>query len=838
MATFSPLDPIFQSQWYLKNVGQRGGDSRLDLNVLPAWALGLTGEGIRVAINDDGMDLTHPDLVANIDSTKVYDTNRDITGQGFQTSKPDAHEHGTVVGSIVGMSANGIGGIGIAYKATLIPGIAVGVLDGAPANASARLFASNIAAGAHVSVNSWGDDVAFNENFGSSGSSENQAWGAELIKAATVSRNGLGMVIEVSAGNERSNRADAGLSNFTNNKVTMAVAAVDENGKVTDYSTPGASILVAAFGGVSSADASQDTGFGIASADVQGVGGYNKAAGTAGDYAYQNQGTSYSGPMVGAAAALMLQANPALGFRDISNILAMTARKTDPASTSWISNGATNWNLGGMHFSRDVGYGLIDIEAAVLLSQSWIPAAATMSNWVKAESGPMTAVSRDIPDDSDQGITVTAQVESRVIIDRMEFDLSLTATAPSELKAEITSPGGTTVVLFDRPLTRALKNGAVDLNAPESAWPSTFTIGSTAFLGESSAGTWTLKLTDLVTGSVATFNSLVVRAWGASPSADDHYVFTNEFLGVRTLSDTKGKDTVNAAAVSSAVRWDLSGVTPSVLGSGGGTVTLAVGTEIENAIGGTADDTLIGNGAFNFLRGNGGNDRLIGEGGADQLFGNHGHDSLEGGFGNDSLDGGQGNDHLTGGEGIDYGLYGDLSSNFSVSRDVQSGIVTVSSSTFGSDLLLQVERLQFADKTVALDVEGFAGQAYRLYQAAFDRKPDLGGLGFYIWGLDTGVVNLTSAAATFFNSVEFKNLYGTSSSNERFVELLYRHVHHRAPDAGGIDFWIGALENRGGIYGRIFSREEVLVAFSESPENKLNVVGTITNGFEYTPFSG
>jgi uncharacterized lipoprotein NlpE involved in copper resistance len=66
-------------------------------------------------------------------------------------------------------------------------------------------------------------------------------------------------------------------------------------------------------------------------------------------------------------------------------------------------------------------------------------------------------------------------------------------------------------------------------------------------------------------------------------------------------------------------------------------------------------------------------------------------------------------------------------------RDNATGI----DRTVGSN----IKRLQFADRTVGLDITGNAGQIYRLYQAAFDRKPDLGGLGFQIAAIeDTGLV--------------------------------------------------------------------------------------------------
>src|SRR6185437_1692059 len=70
--------------------------------------------------------------------------------------------------------------------------------------------------------------------------------------------------------------------------------------------------------------------------------------------------------------ALMLQANPDLGFRDVQEILALTARNSDPGNASWQTNGAHDWNGGGMHFSEDYGFGLVDATAAVRLAESWI----------------------------------------------------------------------------------------------------------------------------------------------------------------------------------------------------------------------------------------------------------------------------------------------------------------------------------------------------------------------------------------------------------------------------------------------------------------------------------
>ena len=383
-------DPLFSAQWNLLNTGQRGGDSRLDINILSAWE-NYTGKGIVIAINDDGMDLTHPSIASNLLINLAYDGVRKTTGQGFVGAD---NSHGTVVGSIVGMAGNdGVGGVGVAYEAKIVPGLAI-----AKGVNTAQLFLANLAAGAAVSVNSWGNDPAFAENFGVTGSSEDQAWGLALLRAATEARGNLGMVIAVSGGNQRGNNADTALTSFTNSKLTIAVGAITETGAPTSYSTKGASLLLTAPGGVATGEPSLNSGFGIASADVQGSAGFNTTAGAAGDYHYQNEGTSYSGPMVGGAAALMLQANSNLGFRDVSTILALTARKVDSSNTSWVQNSATDWNLGGMHFSRDFGYGLLDVSAAVRLAESWALPSGTVANWRTAQGTASTA-SSVIPDE-------------------------------------------------------------------------------------------------------------------------------------------------------------------------------------------------------------------------------------------------------------------------------------------------------------------------------------------------------------------------------------------------------------------------------------------------------
>ncbi|HUR89853.1 MAG TPA: DUF4214 domain-containing protein [Ramlibacter sp.] len=145
-------------------------------------------------------------------------------------------------------------------------------------------------------------------------------------------------------------------------------------------------------------------------------------------------------------------------------------------------------------------------------------------------------------------------------------------------------------------------------------------------------------------------------------------------------------------------------------------------------------------------------------------------------------------------------------------------------SIFGNGVdewVTNVERIQFTNGILGLDINGDAGQAYRLYQAAFNRTPDVGGLGYQTNALDTGLT-LEQVAANFIASPEFQRTYG-NVDNTQFITLLYRNVLHREPDSGGLQYHLDEM-----AHGE--SRALVLTHFSESPENQANVIGAIQDG--------
>jgi Tol biopolymer transport system component len=209
------------------------------------------------------------------------------------------------------------------------------------------------------------------------------------------------------------------------------------------------------------------------------------------------------------------------------------------------------------------------------------------------------------------------------------------------------------------------------------------------------------------------------------------------------------------------------------------------------------------------------------------IKGSAGADKITGGAAGDRIAGGGGDDTIDGGGGVDTAVYAGSRASYSVSAGAASATVVDKTGVEGRDSLVNVERLHFADMDVAIDVAGAGGQAYRLYQATFDRAPDVGGLGFWMKVLDAGV-KLSDVATEFMSSPEFKSMYGPNPSTADFIDQLYHHALHRAGEPGGVAFWTNVLARGDATQG------QVLAAFSESVENQAALIGVIQNGMPYT----
>tara|TARA_E500000331_G_C17252179_1_gene711643 strand:- start:326 stop:2527 length:2202 start_codon:yes stop_codon:yes gene_type:complete len=181
---------------------------------------------------------------------------------------------------------------------------------------------------------------------------------------------------------------------------------------------------------------------------------------------------------------------------------------------------------------------------------------------------------------------------------------------------------------------------------------------------------------------------------------------------------------------------------------------------------------------------------------------------------------------INAGEGVDSVVYGSTKSSYMVEGSSNNWTVSNSSLFSGYDELKSVERIKFSDGTLALDIDAgdTAGQAYRLYQAAFARTPDMPGVSYHMNDMEGNGLVLENIANNFIASPEFKTKYGENPSNDEFIDLLYQNVLGRSADSDGLAFYTNHFT------AGTMTRAAALIGFAESPENVTLVAPQIEDG--------
>ena len=643
-----PTDTRFADQWHLRNTAP----GQFDLNVLQAWNAGYTGEGVRVFVLDDGFDINHVDISPNYNPAGQFDYEQDDANP---IPRFPEDNHGTACMGIIGAARNGTGAVGVAYDVQLT-GIR-GYSDDFQSTGTIDDYVLDLGRGILRAANAGGDVISMSNGYASGGSFFGTFLSeaavdfcvARIVEAAETGRDGLGLIMVKAAGNSREEFWNINMSEVDNNPHIISVAAVDRFGNVDDYSSYGGNILVAGFGSPGE----------VVTTDRTGPGGYEGGNITTGF-----NGTSAATPMVAGVVALMLDANARLGWRDVQDILAASARVVgsgvngDEATPTgfeldmWVANRSGLWNGGGFMYSNDYGFGLVDAGAAVRLAETWFlshgAVAGTSANDEVLTRDILNAP-RAIPDNDANGIAISTTISGGAAA---RFDIDYT-TVTITMGPSHTYMENLAIVLEnstgDQAVLHLEEGGAVD-------FPGTWTFTTRQFHGETAAGTWTLRVADFVGGDTGTLTDVVIRHHGDSGSINDRHIVTDQFAtfaaeaGRRLIEDTDGGiDTLFAAPLSTGINVTLNRNVGSMIDG----TSARVDASIENVIGGLGNDRITGSGQANLLSGQHGNDQLFGAVGNDRLLGGLGNDSLSGGIGNDRLDGGRGADVLTGGPGND-----------------------------------------------------------------------------------------------------------------------------------------------------------------------------------------
>lgn len=524
VATTPPIvsapDPLAYQAWHLVNTGQKtyasnGGVIGVDLNMSMVTS---SGAGVLVAVSDDGVQTSHPDLNINLGFSKNYS----LASPWFGDPTPDS-AHGTAVSGIIGAKRNnGLGSRGIA-SSSIVAGF--------------RYIGTSYSLSKQVDQANGNYDI-FNYSYGGYScyfDYSPTSYIAQLEYGAKNLRGGKGAIYVKAAGNEFYSMAsdcDSSLSSeddyyyFGNANLeevhsypwSIVTAAVNASGVSSSYSTPGSSLWISGLGGEFGVNYPA-----ILTTDLTGCNaGYAKDGATRNtfedgslensncDYTSAMNGTSAATPTVTAAVAHLLEVNPNLSWRDVKYILAKTARKIDPlrGNTShpagynltghvyqlgWITNAA------GFNFHNWYGFGVVDLLAATNLARNYN---VNLGTFVEAQVASANNLNLDIPDNAASGVTHQVTFNQSRTIEAVQIKLNVTHSWVGDLGVELTSPSGTKSILMNI-------NSGVGVTDIEDE-----VLLTNAFYGEPSLGTWTLKIVDGLGEDVGKLNQWTLKIYG------------------------------------------------------------------------------------------------------------------------------------------------------------------------------------------------------------------------------------------------------------------------------------------------------------------------------------
>ena len=531
-------DPLYKHSWHLDNTGQtnfadNAGTSGADLNVDLEVVQGIDGTGVVVSVVDEGLEIGHEDLAPNIIAGRSWDfTDND----NDPTSSNLYGDHGTSVAGIIAADGfNKIGSRGVAPDVGLI----------------GSNFLENQAYGNQALALGYGNHPGYDENLNNIVDIFNMSYGlgygsqysfggrkqSDFDKTYTkygVSnlRNGKGALYIKSSGNDWGGGcgpdgidiempcAEAVLDPDSSSPYIINVGALNANDVRSSYSTPGAGLWVAGYGGeygqtdpaiMTTDQSSCNQGYsrtGSSSNDFQG--GQNEENPDC-NYTSTFNGTSSAAPTVAGVIALILEANSTLTWRDVKHILAETSYQVDPTSFKEIS-GITQytWVTNDASYTHHpiYGFGRIDAGAAIAAAKSYV--AGSLGNFTEDENTfvPDTEDTSKVfeIDSSTQNSYVFTQ-SGIGISDFIEFitmSFEIDHANANHIGIILTSPSGTEVRVLT-PFTDASIN-------PSN---SSFDVGISGLYGESAEGEWTLSITDYTDDSVGgTMNSFTIKTYG------------------------------------------------------------------------------------------------------------------------------------------------------------------------------------------------------------------------------------------------------------------------------------------------------------------------------------
>lgn len=588
-----PTDPQAAKQYYLS-----------EIDVFPVWQ-DYTGKGIRIGQFEPGgefatgpeiFDIQHPDLAANVSPTWLDTQTK--TG----TLPADISHHATRVAGVMVAARNDMGGVGVAYDAQLGGHYL--------SNNGHDLTTLGKMSSYDVVNHSWGfkNEFALSHSPGGGVNLPNTL-NTTVHYVAANGRGGLGTIIVTAGGNQREQGGSAQGSLMSNTRFGIQVGAINAKADLSTlkthsqpFSNPGASLLVSA------------PGSHVLSSSLQ----IKTERGAVFGAKYSTeQGTSFAAPIVSGVAALMLQANPNLGYRDVQQILAVSARGVNDRNTQWHINGANDWNGGGMHVSHDYGFGQVDARAAVRLAESWV-SQQTDANQQKMERHYQYVMQKQL---SAGGLdTSSVTLASGLNVEQVEVDFSANVARLGDLTVKLVSPSGSESILLDRAGKKTGNDADETDTGSALSGDFNYTFMSTHHRSEDSAGQWRLDVKNAQEGLPIRLNSWSLRLFGREVNMDKTYFYTDEFAALAAQQPTRmmlgdtdrlagGRHTLNAAAMSADVRINLATGEANLAGTA---LTIRSPQTLHNLLSGDGNDVLTAGAHHSLLDGGRGRNTLVG----------------------------------------------------------------------------------------------------------------------------------------------------------------------------------------------------------------------------------
>lgn len=184
---------------------------------------------------------------------------------------------------------------------------------------------------------------------------------------------------------------------------------------------------------------------------------------------------------------------------------------------------------------------------------------------------------------------------------------------------------------------------------------------------------------------------------------------------------------------------------------------------------------------------------------------------------------------IDGGLGIDTVQYSGRIANYQLAKTGNTLLVTSKGSQNLSDSLTQVERLQFADTKIAIDLDGNSGVVAKILGAVFGKtaiaNKEYVGIGLHCMDdLHYNYADLMQLAIS--------TRLGPNATNAQVVDLLYTNVVGQAPDAATRKAFVDLLDNHTYTVASL----GVLAADTDLNKTNINLVGLSQMGLEYVAF--